>query len=670
MKDTKILLVIVLFSNVVFSQNINVNSGWIGAVKDIATSPRNKYISVTGEKHVHLFESVKLNQTIIVKAISHPKKSLFYKDDVLIVLSNQNTYKYSIENRVAEILTTKTYECGYVDYTNNMIYLANEKTLDIYQDLKLKKTLPLENNCKSIISTDEYLILGYQDGNIRVHKKSDFSIVKTLQGHKTGVNNLSISNSNNTLLSGASRDYRKAEFGESILWDIKTGNILFRTYDNHKEVKSVHLDEDKMFISSLREIRIYNLNGDLKKSIQTYPYTNPIFTIAKDKMIYGIADVGQTSNNLYEIKLDSNFTKRRLSHDSRQIWDLNFYDNNLVIIKDNEFSILSSNGQIITYPLFSHGKDIVYKDSGQIIGINIEESKLSDSLLFLTLNNPNPVYIPIPSDVISKRFSSDFISFNNDIYSLTNDNLLNISKNQTLLDFSIPSSNDSSLFSKINSDDFFNVRSPIRKFIQLNSELMFYEYDRRNFVLNIRSAKNGTYLKQVKDVKRILSQQENFLNILDNSTNSVSTLDLTNMVITSNNNIHNASNIYKVKYNSSRKLIAVKHGEYGNKISIINLNTSQNIPIRPKSRHIDCFAFSPNNKYLLTGNRYGEIEIWDTEKGEYVGLVFTGSLKNEYVVISDKNLGGTINGVSNFLNINTLNFNLQNKGFIKPLLFE
>ena len=150
---------------------------------------------------------------------------------------------------------------------------------------------------------------------------------------------------------------------------------------------------------------------------------------------------------------------------------------------------------------------------------------------------------------------------------------------------------------------------------------MFYEFDKSNFVLNIRNSVNGQYLKQIPNVKRVFSQQGNTLNFLTNSDGLLSSLNLTSLDVRSSPTIPNASNIYVAEYNSTKKLIAVKYGQYGKNISIINLETKQNISIRPKSKHVDCVEFSPNNKYLLTGNRYGEVEIWDIENGKFVGLI-------------------------------------------------
>ncbi|PIE49070.1 MAG: hypothetical protein CSA39_04470 [Flavobacteriales bacterium] len=657
---TNILLFIgiILFSNTLFSQNENIYSGWIGPVKNIATSPNNHYISVVGENYIHLFDSDKLNQVAIIKNAKKPKNSLFYSDNTLIVIDKQKTYSYNIVRKRLTTLTNKVYNCGYVEYSNNQIYLVSDKNLDVYKDLKLVKSITLNEKYKSITSTNKYLILGSQNGNIRIYKKQDFSVVKTLVGHKTGVNALSVNDSNGKLLSGASRDYRKGEFGEAILWDIETGKILFRTNDNHKQVISVCLYANKMYVSSLRNINIYTLNGELRKNITTYPYTDPVFTISNNKIIYGIADIGHTSEYLHEIDLNSpNFIERIFSHDSRQIWDINFSNNHLIITKDNEVSVLKTDGQVLTYPIFSHSKDVIYKNPPQIIGIGLEKNKLADNLLFQDINTIKPTYIPISSDLKSKRFSADFITFKSNTYSLTNDGLQNLSKNDTLIDFEIPDSTNGSLFDLINEDDFFNVRSPIRKFVTNNSDLLFYEYDRLNFVLNIRNAKNGVYLKQIKNVKRILSQQENQLIYLKSSNDSIKSIDLKNISVQTTVKFPNALKLYKAKYSSNKELIAGKYGKYGNKIIIFNSKTDQITTINPKAKHVDCFAFTPNNRYLLTGNRYGEIEIWDVKNGGYIGIIFTGSLKNDYVIILDESYCGTDNGIKNFIRLEADRFN-------------
>lgn len=672
MKTKTLLFIIgsIIFPSLLFSQNDILNCGSIGAVKDIAISPKNEYISVTGQNYTHLFDSKKLNQIAILKDAIKPHTCLFYSDDVLIILGSKKTYKYNIQSADFKTLTEKVYQCGYVDPLNNKVYLIDNNALDIYKDFKIEKSFEVKEACKSIISTEKNLILGYQNGDINIHKKPNFSLIKTLQGHKTAVNTLSINDSDSVLVSGAARDYRKGIFGEAIVWNIETGNVLFRTNSNHKDVQSVHVNNDKVYISSLHNIKIYNLNGNWIKSIDSHSYSNPIFAIAKDKMIMGIADIGHTSNDLYEITLNSLLTERIFSHDSRQVWDLTFYKDHLIVTKDNEVSSLTSEGKIFTYPIFSHSKDIIYKSPAQIIGINLVNSKLSNDLLFLDLNKPTPFYIPISPSIKSKRFSSDFITYNGKTYALSNDNLQNISDNEILIDFNIPPANDSSLFEKINHNDFYNVRSPLRKFIFGTTELMFYEFDRSNFVLNIRNVINGQYLKQIPNVKRIFSQQGNTLNFLTNSDGLVNSLNLTSLDVTSSPIIANSSNIYLAEYNSTRRLIAVKYGQYGKNISIINMETNQNIPIRPKSKHVDCIEFSPNNKYLLTGNRYGEIEIWDIEDGKFIGLIFTGSLKNEYVVVSGQNYDGTINGKNNFLNGEISNSYKQKSGLLKSLLFD
>ena len=650
-----------------FSQSGIVNSGWIGSVKDIAISPTNKHISVVGE-NVHIFDSEKLNQVAILKDVVNPRKCLFYSDNILLILSDRGTFVYNVQSTELKPLSTEVYQCGYVDLKTNKIYLTDKYRLDIYKDLRISKSFEIKNICTSLIVTNNSIIVGCQDGEIKIFNKSDFSLKEILQGHKTAVTSLSMNKTENVLVSGAARDYQKGEFGEGITWNVAAKKILFRTNNAHRNVLSVYIDNDAVFISALQDILIYNMDGKYVKSIDTHGYSNPMFAVRNDKMIVGIADIGMTSEDLYEIPLNASLAERIFSHDSRQVWDLRFHEDKLVIIKDNEVSLLTSNGTASTYPIFSHGDNNIFKYPAQIIGISISKSELSENIFSLNLATPKEVFIPQPAEIREKRFSTDFITLNGETFAITNANLQNITRNELLIDFKIPPAKDSGLFNIINKDDFFNVRSPIRKFIVNNTELLFFEIDRENFVLNIRRASNGQYLKQISKVKRIFFQQGNTLNFL-NSEGAMCSLDLSTLKVTSGEIIPNADNLYLAKYNSDRNLIAVKYDQYGSNIAIVNLKTKVSTPIRCTSMHVDCFEFSPNNKYLLTGNRYGEIEIWDVEDGKYVGLIFTGSLKKDYVLVVNQNYDGTIDGVNNFLNKKSIKNYKQEKNLLKSLLF-
>ena len=479
---------------------------------------------------------------------------------------------------------------------------------------------------------------------------------------------LSINNDKNILVSGSSRDYKIGTFGEGIIWNLNTGTIIFRTKKEHKEVKSVHIDSSKVYISSRRSILVYKLDSKKRDYIKSETGNDPIFAIHENKMITGSGDDTMSSNYIQEILLNKTQNKRLFSHNSRIIWDLSFYNSNLIISKNNEVSLLNSKGLVNTYPLFSGSKDIIFKTSGQVTGIHLNSSKLTDSLIILDLEKSSKIYKPLPKDIISKRFSADLMTFKNKTYIITNDKLQNITDNTVIIDFKIPESKNSNLFEKLNKEDFFNLRSPKRKFISSDSQFLFYEYDKKNAILNIRNALNGEYLKQILDVKTIFRQHENKLNYMTKSDGLLYILDLNSLKSKVNTASLKSKNLDLAKFNSSYTMLAIKD-EYLNTPVIINLDSASEITIRPRNT-IDTFAFSPNNRYLLTGNRYGEIEIWDVNDGSYVGVIFTGHLKDDYVILVGTNYDGTDYGIRYFLNLkNPENYTLKQNLF-KSLLFN
>jgi WD40 repeat protein len=177
----------------------------------------------------------------------------------------------------------------------------------------------------------------------------------------------------------------------------------------------------------------------------------------------------------------------------------------------------------------------------------------------------------------------------------------------------------------INKDDFFNVYSPERKFIAGSTYL--YGYDARNLIINIRTITNGASSVQLKGYQIIKHSNQNEAYALSGAAKKIYQLGLESMQLEKLINV--STEPYAIELSPDQKWICIKYGEYGNYIELHDLDINRVKKLTLSSKHVDCFTFSPKNKYVLTGNCFGEIEIWDVNTVTRKGILFTSISHND-----------------------------------------
>lgn len=659
-KMTLVLLILAFQISTISSQITIVNSEQIGAVKDIAISPNTEQIAVVGEKFVHLFRAADLYQTRTIRAIKRPSFSLFQSDHKILVASAKGTYQYDMRKNSIEVFSKNHYNAGHADPSSGQLFLVNDQSLDTYHKGKLEKSIPLRESGTAIRVSKNIIAVGYNSGQLDLFDRNSKELIRTSTAHKTKIVSLSIDASEKIVVSGATRDYRKGEFGEGIIWDFKQNRLLFRTVNNHKQVLSVGIHEQEAYIASLRDVHIYSFDGEKKRTIPSGQYSDPIFAIHQQKLILGIGDRGFTSDYLYEVTLNSSHSTRRFGQDARQIWDVAFHKNHLVLAKTGEFCSISATGEVLSSSIVSGSLIKVLKYPTQVYGIAKTKTTFPKKVISLDIEKNTLSSFLIPNNLLEERYSLNCLKHKDQDIALSRRCLWNITTGDTLVDFRSPPTRE----------NFIKLAPPIRQFLATNQKLMFYEFDRENSVLHIRDGSTGNYLKEQQNVTQVINQDKDQLYYYSTTDSSIHALQLPTLTVekTKKGIDTRSQKIQQVRKNADGSQIAILQG-YA--IQLYDLKSGQQYRMLSKGKtYLECIAFSPNNKYLLCGNRKGEVEIWDVSNGQFVGVIFSGSLKNDYVIVVGQAYDGTEAGINYLLNRKEGDSLTREEGLLSRLLFR
>ena len=185
---------------------------------------------------------------------------------------------------------------------------TSSDTLVVFKQELIAHTKDLE--ACSFSPNGKWLATGGWDKNVKLISMdtSDFGTVKkTFEGNQSAVNKLVFS-PNNELIASAGKDF------VTRVWDIKTEEMLFESYENKKEITDIHFTPDSKFIMTSSEdgtIRLYDLykqeNNVTPKFID---YKSPIldmeptksgktFVVASTKSVIDVIDFkGRVSMSL------------------------------------------------------------------------------------------------------------------------------------------------------------------------------------------------------------------------------------------------------------------------------------------------------------------------------------------------------------------------------------
>ena len=655
-----------LLSGFCSGQIRSVNSASVGTIKHLVTSPSYKYVAVTGEKYVHLFDTDRMYQVKIFRDVRKPVFSIFPSDSTLLISGAKKTYFYDINSCKLEVLANAPYYSGYFDEKSNRSFLVRDKALDIYHYDVKESTWPISGKGSALCVSNRYIFVGYDSGKLEVLDKQTKRLLYQSRIGQTPVSSIASDSTERIVVFGTYRDIYKGIWGEAMIWDFISDQVLFRTYETHKDVLSVAIKDSTAYIGSPWDITEYDFRGNTKSKFSMGGERDPIFTINRDKMILGVGDVASSSRFLREMRSDSLKQLRRFGHDARQVWDMAIANDQLILIKDGEFSIVSVKGKVNSQRVYSGSIGKILKYPYQIMGITtMDYQKL---LLAYDINRSDLRLIPDSADIIGKAILVEAINHQNTDYMIKRDYLMDISRREILLDFKDTIVDVVDLSKGISLANFIKVQKPHRKFIATDDRLLFYEFDRKKMVLNIRDGKSGKYLMQLKEVKKVFNQDATKLYYYSNLDSTLQYIDLENLATNHLLKIKNIAPVKYIKMNTKLNRLAIVEGSRGR---YYDLATGKSKLIISKGKtYIECFAFSPNHLYLLSGNRRGEVELWDTHTGQYKGVIFTASLKEDYVIVTPTAYDGTHDGLQYLIDLNEKKKLEYQPGLLKKMLFD
>ena len=200
----------------------------------------------------------------------------------------------------------------------------------------------------------------------------------------------------------------------------------------------------------------------------------------------------------------------------------------------------------------------------------------------------------------------------------------------------------------------------------------FVSQNQTKKVLNIRSNRDGSYLFQISHVEKILHIERNKL-IIKGSINGVNSIGLIDIELRSVKSLFPISKypqidqVNAIKFSSDYSKLAYRKGD---NFRVLFLDVKKEISISPPSQYNDAFDFSPNDTKLLTGNRFGELEIWDLETGAFKGTLFFARDSEEYCILTDTQYDGSDKGVEILIQKNAKEVRSRGQNLLKSMLFN
>lgn len=655
---------------VIFAQNSNLNSGWLGPSKHITNNSEGTKLAVIGQDFLHIFETSTFFQTHLFKQFKNLISCEFLNETELIVLTASGTYNIELTEETITKIFSESFNAIDTDPENQLIFLGNEEgMLSIYsvksEKILLLKTINTASKINSLTSSDHYLIIGHESGQISIYDKKKYTLANTLIGHQTAINSLALSPSGNILASTSRRQFSQSKTGEGIIWNLNKKEVIFRTEQNYNQIQDCFIDnQGRIFFGTSREIIVFDSSGYRKKSLEIRPFNDPIFTSIGNNLVYSITSTSRGSRDLYLVDFNKGRDQliRSFGPNSTQIWDISSTEDNILILKEEELSSIYSDGKSKTIP-FSEKQPLKFHDN-KAYGFN----NTSESVVTYNPKNDTLINISIPSNTHYRIFSSDIVTDNDSLLVLGNDALYNDSSDELLVDFK-DTQKKYRYASGVDRENAKSDQNTIRMFIDPKT---FYELNQTKKVLNIRSNRDGSYLFQISHVEKILHIERNKL-IIKGSINGVNSIGLIDIELRSVKSLFPISKypqidqVNAIKFSSDYSKLAYRKGD---NFRVLFLDVKKEISISPPSQYNDAFDFSPNDTKLLTGNRFGELEIWDLETGAFKGTLFFARDSEEYCILTDTQYDGSDKGVEILIQKNAKEVRSRGQNLLKSMLFN
>lgn len=149
--------------------------------------------------------------------------------------------------------------------SENLIVSASENELLFWKERECIARIAYHKDAIKTVrfsNSGKYLASGSIDKTVKVWSASEKSVLKELTNHSNGVNTVAFDQTDQLLISAGYDD-------RLIIWDWRNSKILKEFSIKHTEI-SINENNDLVFVDSLSELRILNLNTLALKKRLTY----------------------------------------------------------------------------------------------------------------------------------------------------------------------------------------------------------------------------------------------------------------------------------------------------------------------------------------------------------------------------------------------------------------